>query len=93
MSFSRAEVVAAHHLSPVQHATVKAIKRLKKRPKENQEEERAGRIEASKSYFSKMATLLHARDWSSDAWTGVTAGVLMVLDWLERSSQSRGRTA
>ena len=23
------------------------------------------------------------RDWASDAWTGVTAGVLKVLDWLE----------
>ena len=36
-----------------------------------------------KSYYIKMTVLWLAKDRSSDAWTGITAGVLMVLDWLD----------
>ena len=77
VSFSRAEVVTIRLLSPVQHATVTTVKEMKNTMKES------GAAPALKSYYVKTAVLWLAQDQPSERWTGVTAGVTMVLDWLE----------
>ena len=77
VSFSRAEVIAIRHLNPVQHATITSTKEMKNTLKNS------GATPALKSYHIKTAVLWLAQDQPSDRWTGVTAGVHMVLDWLE----------
>ena len=77
LSFSRAEVVAIRHLSPVQHATVTTVKRMKNILKAS------GTAPALKSYYIKTAVLWLVQDQPSDRWTSVTNAVNMVLDWLE----------
>ena len=77
VSFSRAEVVAVSHLTHEQHATLKAIKASKNILKDS----KAVKL---KSYHIKTAVLWLAQDQPSDRWTGVTAGVHLVLDWLEQ---------
>ena len=62
----------------MQHATVATVKGLKNALKDDEEEP------ALKSYYIKTAVLWLAQDQPSDHWTGITAGVNMVLDWLER---------
>ena len=78
ISFSRAEVVAIRHLSPVQHTTITATKGIKNALKDS------GAAPALKSYYIKTAGLWLAQEEPSDRWTGVTAGVQLLLDWLER---------
>ena len=78
VSFSRAEVVSVRQLTTTQHATIRATKAVKKHLKNS------GAELPIKSYFIKTAVLWLAQDKSSDSWTGVTAGVHMVLDWLEQ---------
>ena len=77
LSFSRAEVVAAGELSHEQHATTTATKKIKNFLNDSI-------AVKPKSYHIKTAVLWLAQDQSSDIWTGVTAGVHMVLDWLEQ---------
>ena len=77
MSFSRAEVVAVRHFSAVQHATVTTVKRMTKILKG------WGLVAAPKSYYIKTAVLWLVQCQPSTRWTGVTAGVHMVLDWLK----------
>ena len=79
VSFSRAEVVVIRHLSPTQQTTILAVKGIKNGLKNS------GAAPKLKSYFIKTAVLWLAQDQPSDCWTGVTAGVHMVLDWLERN--------
>ena len=77
VSFSRAEVVVIRRLSPTQHTTIIAVKGIKNALKDG------GVSPKLKSYFIKTAVLWLAQDQPSDRWTGITAGVHMVLDWLE----------
>ena len=77
VSFSRAEVVTVRHLSPVQHATITTVKGMKNTMKDS------GEAPALKSYYIKTSVLWLAQDQPSECWTGITAGVNMVLDWLE----------
>ena len=79
VSFSRAEVVVIRHLSPTQHTTIIAVKGIKNALKDS------GASPKLKSYFIKTAVLWLAQDKPSDCWTGITAGVHMVLDWLEHN--------
>ena len=78
VSFSRAEVVSVSQLTTTQHATISTTKAIKKTLKKQRAEL------PIKSYFIKTAVLWQAQDQSSESWTGVTAGVHMVLDWLEQ---------
>ena len=78
VSFSRAEVVTVRHLPPVQHQTIRATKGMKTILKDSKPDT------ALKSYYIKTAVLWLAQEQPSERWTGVTAGVNMVLDWLER---------
>ena len=77
VSFSRAEVVTVRQLSPVQHQTIKTVKGMKNTLKDSEA------APALKSYYIKTAVLWLAQDQPSERWTGVTAGVTMVLNWLE----------
>ena len=77
VSFSRAEVITVRHLSPVQHGTIRVAKDMKNTLRDT------GAGLALKSYYIKTAVLWLAQDQPSERWTGVTAGVNMVLDWLE----------
>ena len=79
VSFSRAEVVVIRKLSPTQHTTILAVKGIKNALKDS------GASPKLKSYFIKTAVLWLAQDKPSGCWTGVTAGVHMVLDWLEHN--------
>ena len=79
VSFSRAEVVAIRHLSPVQHETIRTTKGMKNILKDSG----ATPGIKLKSYYIKTAVLWLAQDRLSDRWTGVTEGVHMVLNWLE----------
>ena len=71
-------MVTVCHLSPAQHATITTVKGMKKILKHT------GEAPALKSYYIKTAVLWLAQDQPSERWTGVTEGVNMVLDWLER---------
>ena len=77
VSFSRAEVVTIRQLSPIQHQTITTVKGMKNTMKDS------GAAPALKSYYVKTAVLWLAQDQPSERWTGVTAGVNMVLNWLE----------
>ena len=78
LSLSRAELVAALHLSVHQRATVRAVKYLKIKLKDE------GAAPAMKSYYVKTAVLWLIQDERSDAWTSVLEATHTVLDWLER---------
>ena len=83
VSFSRAEVVSVRQLTTTQHATISTTKAVKKHLKNS------GAKVPIKSYYIKTAVLWLAQDQSSDSWTGVTAGVHMVLDWLEQNLKDK----
>ena len=83
LSFSRAEVIAVRHLNTIQHATITTVKEFKNILKQS------GAAPALKSYFIKTAVLWLAQDEASDKWKGITAGVHMVLDWLEQHIAAR----
>ena len=85
VSFSRAEVVVVRQLSPTQHATIKVVKEMKNLLKDS------GVASALKSYHVKTAVLWLTQDQPSGSWTGVTAGVQMVLGLAGASSHCRPR--
>ena len=78
LSFSRAETVAAYHMSVKQRTTVKSVKHLKIGLKAS------GAAPALKSYYIKTAVLWLVQDEPSESWESLTDAVQMVLDWLER---------
>ena len=71
-------MVTVRHLSPIQHATITTVKCTRNVLKDS------GATPALKSYYVKTAVLWLTQDQPSEHWTGVTAGVNMVLDWLEQ---------
>ena len=66
-------MIAVRHLKPVQHTATKSLKNGLKKSEDV----------IMKPCYIKMAALWLAWDLPSET-KGVTAGVIMVLDWLER---------
>ncbi|KAF0313134.1 hypothetical protein FJT64_016275 [Amphibalanus amphitrite] len=85
VSFARALVVAIRYLSPLQVATIEAVKAMQVIDGES-----VVSGTALKSSFIINAVLWLVQDTKSDLWTSITGSVQMVLDWLERKL-SKGR--
>ncbi|XP_043211737.1 uncharacterized protein LOC122376107 [Amphibalanus amphitrite] len=83
ISLSRAEVIAANYLYPVQRSTIKAVKGMKQLMKE-----KGMPVEGLKSYYIKTAVLWLAQDGTCP-WTSITEGVCYVLDWIEQHLNAR----
>ncbi|XP_043246338.1 uncharacterized protein LOC122393925 [Amphibalanus amphitrite] len=80
ISLSRAEIVAARFLHPVQRTVIKTMKGMKQIVKEKWGKDLT---EGLKSYFIKTSMLWLAQDTPMKSWTNITDGVHRVLDWLE----------